>query len=130
MRKMLRLVLVKICRAQLRIVARISVAIVVAIVPMQELCNIRTGRQRYPDSGTAGVFGIVEQESLAHLTGCVAHNGIGIGVVSRRALKNFHAQRPLFELIEPARQGVVHNVLQQRGITLAVAKMRTGQDRL
>jgi hypothetical protein len=29
MRKMLRLVLVKICRAQLRIVARISVAIVV-----------------------------------------------------------------------------------------------------
>ena len=120
----------KICPAKVRVVNGIYMAIVVAIVLMQKLRNIRAGRQRYPDSGSARVFGIVEQESLAHLTGCVAHDGIGIGVVSWRALKNLNAQRALFEQIELARQGVVHNVFEQRGITLAVAKMRTGQDRL
>ena len=107
--KMFRLLLVKIPSAQLRDIAGIQVA----IMPMQELRDIRAGRQGYPDSGTAGVFGIVEQEPFAHFTRRVAHHGIGIGVVSRRALKHFHAQRPLFELVEVARQGVVHDVLQQ-----------------
>jgi len=97
---------------------------------MQKFRNIRAGGERYPDSGSARVFGIVEQEPLAHLTGCVAHHGIGISVVSWGALKNLNTQRALFEQIELTRQGVVHNVFEQRGITLAVAKMRTGQDRL
>jgi hypothetical protein len=87
MRKMLGLVLVKIRRPKLRVVGDLSVA----IVPMQKLRNIRARRQRNPDSGTAVVFGIVEQEPLAHFASRIAHNGISIGVVSWRALKNLHA---------------------------------------
>jgi hypothetical protein len=54
---MLGLVLVRMRRAKVWIVAGIAVT----IVPMEELRNVGAGRQRYSDSGTAGVFRIVEE---------------------------------------------------------------------
>ena len=75
-----------------------------AIVPMQKLRNIGAGRQGYPDPGNAGVFGIVEQEPLAHLAGGVAHDGIRIGVViGGRSKTSTPRVRSLRESSLPAR---------------------------
>ena len=119
--------------------------------PFQECCFggnrvivifqiFRRGAQEFRSIGADGkddlnaavgiVLVVVEGETLPHLTCCVSDDRIGVGVVVGQAVENLDAKGALLELIHPARQSMLNNVLQQRGIPFAVTEVLAGEDLL
>ena len=73
-------------------------------------------------------FAVVERQALAHLTGGIAHHGIRVGVVGGRPVEDLDAEGPLFQLIGLSGECLLHDVLEQGWIALAVAEVGTRKD--
>src|ERR1700759_4646175 len=91
----------------------------------EELRDIGAWRQRDADAQFGLVLGVIEQESLPDFAGAVAHNGVGVCIVSRPPVEDTDADGAFFQVCRIARQRVFHNVAEQGGIALAVAEIGT-----